>query len=121
MRSPDWIVWYADGSSITSDEKQPHEVPRWDVLCIVANSKNWGREIWHRNDYYIWEDQWEPGEWVSVDKRGLEDYLDRPGKEKIRLRGRHVPSRIFWEVYFKAERDPRMPPKSGTDPLEQNQ
>ncbi len=116
-----WVVWYADGSSVSSEQSKPEEVPRWDVLCIAAYSPQWGRTIWHRKDFYIWENQWDPPEWVSVDQRGLEDYLDRPGKEKIRLRGRHVPPRVFHSIYERADKDPRLPPRSGTDLLEQDQ
>ena len=114
----DWVVWYADGSSFTNLDGEPEQAPRWDVLCIAAYSGDHGRMIWHATDYYIWEDQWQPPQWVSVDARGLDDYLDRPGKVKIRLRGRHVPPDVFWAIYNQADRDPRLPPRSSYDARE---
>ena len=112
-----WIIWYADGTSYTNCDGLPHEAPRFDVLCIAAYSSDHGRMIWHATDYYIWEDQW-GGEWVSVDREGLSDYLDRPGKEKIRLRGRHVPPKVFWAIYHQADQDLRLPPRSSYDARE---
>lgn len=108
-----WIVWYDDGSSFTNLDGQPWDAPRWGVLCIAAESKDHGRMIWHATDYYVWDT-----EWISCDFTGLLDYLTRPGREKTVLIGRHVPPRIFYEVYEKANHDPRLPPRSSYDALE---
>lgn len=113
-----WVVWYADATTFTNLDGEPDEAPRDDVLCIAAYSQEHGRMIWHAEDFYIWETQWPPGEWISVDGDGLSDYLDRPGNYKVRLRGRHVPPRVFWHVYAMANDDPRLPPRSGYDPRE---
>lgn len=112
-----WVIWYADGSSFTDLDGPPEAAPRTDVLCVAAYSADHGRMIWHGTDYYIWENQWD-GEWVSVDREGLSDYFDRPGREKIRLRGRHIPPGVFWSIYEKANQDPRLPPRSSYDPRE---
>lgn len=117
MASFRWIIHYADGNSFTDQDGAPEDAPRNDVLCIAAYSADHGRMIWHGTDYYIWETQW-GGEWVSVDREGLSDYLDRPGREKIRLRGRHIPPGAFWAIYEKANSDPRLPPRSSYDPRE---
>jgi len=114
-----WIVWYADGSSFTDRDGGPAEAPRADVLCVAAYSADHGRMIWHGTDYYIWETQFgDQGEWISVDREGLSDYLDRPGALKIRLRGRHVPPGVFWAIYEQANQDPRLPPRSSYDARE---
>lgn len=118
----EWIVFYADGSSFTNLDGGPERAPRSDALCIAAYSKDHGRMIWHGTDYFIWETQWGEGcgngEWVSVDREGLSDYLDRPGATKIRIRGRHVPPGVFWSLYERANSDPRLPPRSSYDPRE---
>ena len=113
-----WIIWYADGTNYSNLDGPPELAPRSDVLCIAAYSPDHGRMIWHGTDYFIWEYQWPPAEWVSVDREGLADYLDRSGSVKIRLRGRHVPPGIFWAIYNRANLDPRLPPRSSYDPRE---
>lgn len=112
-----WIIWYADGSTFSNLDGAPHQAPRCDALCIAAYSGAHGRMIWHGTDYFIWETQF-GGEWVSVDREGLSDYLDRPGDVKIRIRGRHVPPDVFWVIYHRADTDPRLPPRSSYDPRE---
>ena len=108
-----WVVWYDDGSTFCNVDGEPHQAPRWGVLCIAAYSRDHGRVVWHAKDYYVWQ-----GEWLSADFTGLIDYLTRPGKDKTVLIGRHVPPAHFWRIYQMAVDDPRMPPKSSFDPLE---
>jgi hypothetical protein len=109
-----WVIWYADGSSFSNLDGEPHEAPRWGALCIAAYSGEHGRMIWHGTDYYGWI-----GEWVSFDAAGLLDYLgNHPGPTKIVLIGRHVPPDVFHKVYSLAERDPRLPPRSSRDAME---
>lgn len=108
-----WIVWYDDGSSFTDRDGEPHEAPRWGVMCIAAYSADHGRMIWHGTDYYVWDT-----EWISCDFVGLIDYLTRPGKEKTVLIGRHVSPRTFYAIYNAADSDPRLPPRSSRDALE---
>jgi len=110
-----WIAWYSDDSSFTSEDGEPHEAPRWGVICIAAYSGAHGRMIWHGTDYYGWRD----GEWVSFDATGLVDYLaNDPGPEKVVLMGRHVKPDTFHRIFNKANNDPRLPPRSSRDPLE---
>lgn len=109
-----WVVWYDDGRSFTSLDGAPHDTPRWGVICIAAECGNHGRVIWHGTDYYCWADGW-----LSCDATGLIDYLaNRPGPYKTVLMGRHVPPDVFHMVYEMADRDPRLPPRSSRDHLE---
>lgn len=117
----DWIIWYSDGSSFSSEQGAPEDAPRWGVICIAAYSGDHGRMIWHGTDYYGWV--CEPGcllgDWISFDATGLLDYLaNRPGREKIVLIGRHVPPDVFHRVYRMADTDPRLPPRSSRDATE---
>lgn len=109
-----WVIWYADGSSFSNIDGKPEDAPRAEVICIAAYSGDHGRMIWHATDYYIWETQW-GGEWISVDREGLSDYLDRPGSHKIRLRGRHVPPSVFHAIYNKANTGKAKGPNIGRD------
>lgn len=118
MAAVEWAVWYDDGSSFSNLDGPPESAPRWGVMCVAAQSGDHGRMIWHGVDYYAWKD----GAWVSLDITGLFDYLgNHPGKEKIVLIGRHVAPDVFYRIYQMAVDDPRLPPKSSIDPIEQRQ
>jgi hypothetical protein len=113
-----WIVWYADGSSITSEEAAPGDVPRWGVLCITVRSAEHGRILWVGKDYFWWD---EDQVWVNGDFTGLLDYLTRPGTEKIVLIGRGAAATRFHAVCKAALEDTRLPAKTSTDWLEQTE
>lgn len=109
-----WVVWYDDGTSFASTDGPPEDAPRWGVICIAAYSGEHGRMIWHGTDFYGWV-----GEWISFDSAGLLDYLgNRPGRDKIVLMGRHVPPDVFHRVYALADKDPRLPPRTSRDHVE---
>ncbi len=112
---PSWIVWYDDGKSIASDEAEPHEVPRWGVICVTSSSREHGRVLWCGKDYFWWD---EDQEWVNGDFTGLIDYLTRPGREKIVLIGRGRVATRFHAICKQALEDPRLPAKTSTDWLE---
>lgn len=110
----EWIVWYDDGSSFSSEEGGPEDAPRFGVICIAVRSAEHGRIIWVGHDYYWWTEEG----WASGDAEGLCDYLDQPGSIKIRLKGRSVPATRFHRVYKLALEDNRLPVKTSTDWLE---
>ena len=110
-----WIVWYADGSSKTSEEAAPHEIPRWGVICIAVPSPDHGRIIWCSKDYFWWVDT----TWINGDFTGLLDYLtNRPGAEKVVLIGRGLNADRYHAICKLAIEDPRLPVKTSTDWLE---
>jgi hypothetical protein len=114
----DWIVYYGDGSSISSAEAKPHEIPRWGVICIVVPSPDHGRILWCGKDFFWWSD----GTWLNGDYVGLLDYLTNvPGAEKIVLMGRCLSAQRWHAVCKLALEDPRLPKKTSTDWLEQTE
>lgn len=118
MDAVEWVVWYDGGASFSNIDGPPENAPRWGVLCVAAYSGFHGRMIWHGTDYYAWK----ANEWISFDTTGLFDYLaNHPGREKIVLMGRHVRPDEFHRVYQMAADDPRLPPKTSMDALEQRQ
>lgn len=118
MPSVEWAIWYDGGVSYSNLDGPPENAPRWGVLCVAALSGQHGRMIWHGTDYYGWRD----GAWISLDTTGLFDYLgNAPGREKIVLMGRHVPPDEFQRVFQLAVDDPRLPPKTSVDAIEQRQ
>jgi hypothetical protein len=110
-----WIVYYADGSSRTSEDSQPHEIPRWGVICVVVPSVDHGRILWCGKDYFWWHDR----TWINGDFTGLIDYLaNAPGAEKVVLMGRGVNPKRYHAICKLALEDPRLPVKTSTDWLE---
>lgn len=109
-----WIIFYADGTSFSSDDGAPHEAPRWGIVCIAAPSADHGRVLWIGKDYFWWDEN----EWINGDFTGLIDYLTRPGREKIVLVGRGIPPTRFHAICKQALADPRLPSKTSTDWLE---
>jgi hypothetical protein len=107
----DWIVYYDDGSSFTSDDGPPEAAPRDGVQVVSGRHAYIGKLIWHSSDYYCWQDD----EWVPRNIVGLHDYLRQPGSEKIVLQGRGVAYHRFVAVYNKAVDDTRLPFKVGRD------
>jgi len=110
----DWIIWYSNGMSFSSDDGPPENAPRDDVQIVVVPSDQVGKLLWHDSDYYCWQDN----QWICHDKEGLRQYLNLPGKEKIRLCGFWIPDAQFYALYQVALHDPRMPSKTGQKPGE---
>lgn len=109
-----WRVYYDDGSSFSSEDGPPEQAPRSGVQLIAVSDINCGKLLWHGSDYYCWQE----GEWVPRCDMGLQDYLDQPGAEKIRLRGRGISHSRFLSIYRAAVDDPRMGPKTAKDSRE---
>jgi hypothetical protein len=111
----DWIVYYDDGSSFTSDDGRPGNAPRDGVQCIASRDNDrTGKLIWHSSDFYCWQDD----EWVPRSEAGLYDYLREPGTEKIVLQGRAIAYRRFAKIYTAAVNDERLPFKFARDQRE---
>lgn len=117
----EWIIYYADGSSFTSEDGPPEAAPRTGIQVVVNRSPKRGKQPWHSHDYYCWQEI----EWVPHSIGGLHDYLaDRSVEKHIVLRGLAIPSQRFMDIWEKAVRDPRMPwisdkPLEPEDPLYQ--
>jgi hypothetical protein len=115
----DWIVFYDDGSTFSSDDGAPEQAPAWGVMVIAARSAEHGRTLWLGQDFFWWD---EDGEWVDGDLVGLIDYLARrPYTKKIVLMGRDRAPDRFHRSYRQALFDPRLPPKTSQDCLEGNE
>lgn len=109
----DWIIYYSDGSSFSSDDGGPGDAPRDGVQVIVNRDEGrCGRLFWHGSDFYCWQE----GEWVPRNNdAGLFDYLRQPGTEKIVLQGRGIRYQAFIDIYNRAVEDKRLPQKDARD------
>ena len=106
----DWIVFYADGSSFSSEDGAPEDAPRRGVEIIAQREDDSGRVLWWGHDYFWWLDGHR--QWVGGDRIGLVEHLADPGSYKVVLIGKVVPYHAFREIYRQAVNDPRLPPKS---------
>lgn len=113
-----WCIWYADGASFSSDDGEPHDAPRWGVICAAQASREHGRVLWVGKDYFWWD---EDGAWVNGDFTGMLDYLTRPGSYKVVLVGRGAAPTRFHAVCKQALEDPRLPAKTSTDWIEETE
>lgn len=110
-----WIVYYEDGSSFTSEDGGPGDAPRSGVQVVaVRDDQRTGRLLWHSADWYCWH----MDEWVLRSDAGLYDYLRQPGTEKIVLQARGTTYNNFIKIYNFALADDRLPLKSGRDQRE---
>lgn len=111
-----WIVFYDDGRSFSSDDGSPERADPWGVICVVSRSREHGRTLWVGKDYFWWD---EDAEWVCGDFAGLLDYLTRrPYAPKIVLVGRGRAATRFHDICKRALADPRLPEKTSLDWLE---
>lgn len=109
----DWVIYYEDGSSFTSENGEPGLAPRDGVQVVAVRDDRTDKLIWHSFDFYCWQ-----GEWVPRNEAGLYDYLRQPGKEKIVLQARGIGYRKFVSLYEKALEDNRLPFKYARDARE---
>lgn len=108
-----WAVFYADGSTFTSDDGGPADAPGLGVVVIAQADPEVGRMLMCRWDFYCWH---EP-QWWGHDLTGLIDCLALAGFNRV-LVGRTVSQQSWREIYSKAEADPDFAPRSASLPLE---
>jgi hypothetical protein len=90
----DWIAYYDDGSSFTSEQGGPGDAPGLGVVCVAIADESIGRAVIHGWDFYVWH---EPGGWDAHNLHGLLDQLTmRPSNVSAVMQGRMVP-RIEYE------------------------
>lgn len=116
----DWIVYGWDWE-FTSEDGPPEDAPGLGVLIISQRDPLVGREAVGRPPEVIhgaaspsavhafW---YEAGSWSAGDYVSYLTYLSRPGKKIIKMAAT-VPNAVFRDALHRANRDPRMWPKSG--------
>jgi hypothetical protein len=106
--STKWIIWYDDFSSFSSEDGEPWEAPREGVICIAIASIECGRYILSEMDWYCWH--FESDTWVPHNRSGMQQYLRRPGKEKVVIEGYWVTKELYGKIRSHALKvDDRLP------------
>jgi hypothetical protein len=62
----DWIIFYTDRSTFTSDDGGPADAPGWDVQAIACNDPQTGHVVAGRDFYWIEDGQWTGGDFASL-------------------------------------------------------
>lgn len=96
-----WAIYYSDGTTVTSAEFTPFEIPRRaDVQVIVQQSADHNWVTRSGKDYYVWDDRggWK---WFGVDIFGLHHYLLQPGRRCV-LFGTEIDSAQFNAIFNRA-------------------
>lgn len=100
-----WVIWYSDGSSFSSDDGTPADAPRLYVQCIAVADISCGNYVLAEQNFYCWHDD----QWVPHDQTGLFQYLAAPGSEKIVLFGYWIDRGRYASMRVKAQDDERLP------------
>lgn len=112
----EWIIFYEDGSTFSSDDGGPGDAPSDGVIVIAYQNINVGRMLLHSADYYAWHRTAdERGEWVPHNKRGIDYYLSKPDEPGIYVVAYGIPYARWQVIYQQALDDPRLPFKSAWD------
>jgi hypothetical protein len=110
----EWIIFYEDGSTFSSDDGGPGDAPVDGVLIVAFSNINAGKVLLHSADYYAWHYVEETrGEWVPHGQRGLDYYLSKENEPGIYVSGYAVPNVQWQRICQQALNDTRLPDKSG--------
>ena len=94
----DWIIYYGDKTTFSSDDGEPQDAPGTNVQIIVQRHRD-KREhnglVW-KSGYYKWD--YENRVWLDCDLFGVWDYLlNSPGNKTV-LAGRTIDADVFEEI-----------------------
>lgn len=104
----DWIVFYTNDRSFSSDDGLPGDAPREDVQCIAFVDPTIGNRVLAGQDWYCWH--FEEDCWVPHSRDGMLRYIRKAGTLKVALEGYEIARGQFNDIRDKARRDPRLPP-----------
>lgn len=105
---PDWRIYYADGSSFSSEDGDPKSAPFDGFICVVGYTPAGDRYICHGKNHYFFDE--ETDMWFGYDWHGVLDYVrHRHGFKE----GRMVDGDKFRQIMNAAHRDPEFPPRKG--------
>lgn len=98
----DWIIFYGDGSTFSSDDGKPCDAPPLNVQVLIQENANGKWVFYTKDNYYVWG--WRSkNEWVAVDQAGREDYdFHHTGCKNV-LFGRWIDDISYEKIYKKAD------------------
>jgi len=118
----EWVVFYVDGSSFSSEDGSPSDAPREGVQIIAQQDRGCGLRWVHSRDCYCWHADGRNGCWIGHNAVGLRRYLfwsDRGHEAGVVLSGYEVPVERWYEIASAAYADERLPIKTAIHPLDE--
>jgi hypothetical protein len=113
----EWVVWYSDRSSFSSEDGEPWDAPRTGVQCIQVAHSSCGSYTLAEQDFYCWHLDPEKDTWVPHDTQGMYQYLqDKNIKHHTVLFGYWIPRETYADIRHKAGKDKRLPPITARPP-----
>ncbi len=109
----DWVIWYHDGNSFSSDDGPPQQAWRDGVQVVAVADRIYGRLLWHGFDAYCWQD----GTWVPHSQTGIEQY-HRFWDNGVVLNGFAISDEAFRAIFMRAIEDQRLSAKTDISPDE---
>lgn len=104
----DWVIYYSNGSTISSDEKTPFSLQgtleRAGVQVIIQPSYGHGWVTMTGDHFYVWDDRGSGLKWWGADKFGFHHYLLQAG-EKAVIFGETVDNHVFSDIFERARKD----------------
>jgi hypothetical protein len=104
---PRWVIYYGDGSTQSSEDCSPWEVPARNVQIIAQEDESVGQRFERSSDYYWWTEEG----WRGGDIFGLFDYLIEPGHKRV-LFGRSINLSEYQAIVQRAQVTDLLPRKS---------
>ena len=116
----DWVIWYQDESSFSSDDGLPQEAPTDGVICLAVSSIECGNYLLHvhkEQNFYCWHQDEDPPQWVPHDADGLRQYKKFTDKKDwIILHGYWIGRPRYGRMVVRAQNDPRLPELTANPP-----
>ncbi len=101
-----WCIWYQDGTTFSSDDGEPQDVPGSGIVVIAQDGGN------HDTPYATAGEQWrtvfgydwyifDKNRWFSTNMVGLVQYVTEPGCKIVKV-GRWVPHELYEKLRAEA-------------------
>lgn len=99
-----WQIYYADGSTFSSEQGSPFDAPRTGVEVIVHEEIGGGFSLLSGADFYYWEPEASNWGWMYADQFSLVLHLQR-AKAPLVLFGEMIRHEQFTEMEKRALAD----------------
>lgn len=109
MLLKDWKIFYADGTTYSSNDGKPENAVKIGVQAIIVSDDRVGRRVESSEDFYIWTP--DNGGWRGANHFRMSEYLYEKGS-KVVLFGRTMSDEQYADVMRRAQNDHELPPKS---------
>lgn len=111
---PEWVIYYSDGSRITSDDCEPFAAPKQGVQVILVRDGRCGRRVLRMAEYYVWSPTL--GRWLDCFDTAAVILRAVQEPHVTVLRGEYLREPDFERILISAHNDPDLPAVSPGSP-----